>query len=332
MIKKKETLENGEIREWQYEWDALDQLRSVTNPDGETWQYAYDPFGRRIEKKSPDGQRFGFVWDEDVVLHELREDAVFASWVFDPHSFSPLCKLENDQLYCVVTDHLGTPWEMVDRYGRIAWRASYYAWGTEKVSGGNVGEIDCPVRFKGQWYDDETGLHYNRFRYYDPQNGRFISNDPIGLVGGVNLYLYALNPNTFFDPLGLVSAPSSLPNEPGIYIITNGNESYVGSSGIGKQGMHGRVSDTGHTNAQRLLNMEGTKVQYVRVDLGTATSRSDRNNILRHFEHIEQQKQVARGFEILNDAGIQDSKKVKSTEDLIKEHNASAKKRRTTCK
>ena len=80
LIKKRETLENGDVQEWQYEWDALDQLRSVTNPDEEIWQYVYDPFGRRIEKKSPEGQRFGFIWDEDVVLHELREEDVSASW------------------------------------------------------------------------------------------------------------------------------------------------------------------------------------------------------------------------------------------------------------
>jgi len=203
LIKKGETLENGDVREWQYKWDALDQLRSVINPDGERWQYVYDPFGRRIEKKSPDGQRFGFVWDEDVVLHELRDDVVVANWVFDPHSFRPLCKLENEQLYSVITDHLGTPREMVDRYGRIAWRADYYAWG--EIRGKKAGDVDCPVRFQGQWFDEESGLHYSRFRYYDWENGRFLCIDPIGLEGGYNSYQYALNPVSWFDPFGLAS-------------------------------------------------------------------------------------------------------------------------------
>ena len=204
LIKKKETLENGEIREWQYKWDALDQLSSVTNPDGETWQYTYDPFGRRIEKKSPDGQRVGFIWDEDVVLHELRDHVVVANWVFDPHSFSPLCKLENNQLYSVITDHLGTPKEMVDRYGHIAWRADYYAWGETKEK--NLGEADCPVRFQGQWFDEESGMHYNRLRYYEPMIGRFINQDLIRLTGGIrNLYAFLPNTITWIDPYGLSS-------------------------------------------------------------------------------------------------------------------------------
>ena len=66
------------------------------------------------------------------------------------------------------------------------------------------GELaDQSIRFQGQWHDVETGLHYNRFRYYDPEVGRFIHQDPIGLLGGVNLYQYAPNPISWIDPLGL---------------------------------------------------------------------------------------------------------------------------------
>jgi len=221
LIRKIENLKNGDVQEWQYEWDALDQLRSVTNPDGETWQYAYDPFGRRIEKKSPEGQRFGFIWDEDVVLHESRDDAVFTSWIFDPYGFIPLCKLENEQLYSVITDHLGTPREMVDRYGRIAWRADYYVWG--EVREKKAVEIDCPVKFQGQWFDEESGLHYNRFRYYDPNSGRFICCDPIGLIGGVNEYHYVTNPVRLIDPWGLLEKGDPLPEGTTVHRIGGGS-------------------------------------------------------------------------------------------------------------
>ncbi|EOI5716518.1 RHS repeat-associated core domain-containing protein [Cronobacter turicensis] len=70
-----------------------------------------------------------------------------------------------------------------------------------------------PLRYQGQYFDGETGLHYNRFRYYDPDAGRFISQDPIGLAGGINLYQYAPNPLVWVDPLGLKFKCDELKNK-----------------------------------------------------------------------------------------------------------------------
>jgi RHS repeat-associated protein len=105
-----------------------------------------------------------------------------------------------DHLYFYHCDQIGTPLEMTDEQGNTVWRAEYKAWGeamlvTEKVRN--------PLRFQGQYFDHETGLHYNHFRYYDPQIGRYISKDPIGLAGGLNPYAYAPNPTGWVDPLGL---------------------------------------------------------------------------------------------------------------------------------
>jgi RHS repeat-associated protein len=202
LTRKREKQPTGAIREWIYRWDALDQLRCVTNPDGETWCYFYDALGRRIEKRSPDGHRVAFVWNEDVVLEERVDGALSSSWVHDPHSYTPLCKVEEGRMYSVISDHLGTPRELVDDSGQIAWRAEYGAWGEVRGRKQPV-VVDCPVRFQGQWWDAETGLHYSRFRYYDPQGGRFISQDPIGIWGGQNLYRYCANPINWIDPLGL---------------------------------------------------------------------------------------------------------------------------------
>ncbi len=200
-IQKTEKRPDGSEKIWHYTWDALDQLRSVTNPDGQEWHYAYDPFGRRIKKESSDGIIQSFVWDEDVVLHELNDENESTNWVFDPHSFSPLCKLEGDEFYAVVSDHLGTPRELLDRQGKIVWQVDYNAWGGIRKQ--KVADTDCPIRFAGQWYDDESGFCYNRFRYYDVETARFISSDPIGLIGGVNQYGYVTDPNLWADPLGL---------------------------------------------------------------------------------------------------------------------------------
>lgn len=189
-----------ELKVWLFSWDAEDQLRSVTTPNGEVWEYQYDALGRRIVKQGPE-QTIRLVWDGDVVAHEVENEAVKSYWVFDPEGFAPLAKIQNEQLYSVICDHLGTPKELLDKQGRVVWAVSYRAWGTIDQIG--VEEVDCPIRFPGQWADAESGLYYNRFRFYDPENGRFVSSDPIRLLGGLNCYLYINNPIKWVDPIGL---------------------------------------------------------------------------------------------------------------------------------
>ncbi|MNO94676.1 putative deoxyribonuclease RhsC [compost metagenome] len=92
---------------------------------------------------------------------------------------------------------------MTDADGSIVWQATYKAWGAvEKLA---VNDVEQNLRFQGQYFDDETGLHYNTFRYYDPEVGRFVTQDPIALSGGMNFYSYAPSPNNWVDPLGWCS-------------------------------------------------------------------------------------------------------------------------------
>jgi RHS repeat-associated protein len=111
-----------------------------------------------------------------------------------------------DEIAFYQCDHLGIPQELTDHEGKVVWSAQYKAWGQAKEAiseaAYNAG-IRNPIRFQGQYLDDETGLHYNRHRYYDPHSGRFISDDPIGLLGGINTHAYAPNPIQWADPLGL---------------------------------------------------------------------------------------------------------------------------------
>ncbi|WP_370459367.1 RHS repeat domain-containing protein [Cupriavidus sp. SW-Y-13] len=107
-------------------------------------------------------------------------------------------------------DHLGTPQELTDETGEIAWSAQYKAWGAAQgviSDAARKAGIQNPLRFQGQYLDHETGLHYNRYRYYDPVSGRFISKDPIGFAGGLNVFLYGPNPVGWVDPLGLARCP-----------------------------------------------------------------------------------------------------------------------------
>ncbi|WP_305076266.1 RHS repeat domain-containing protein, partial [Methylobacter sp. BlB1] len=110
-------------------------------------------------------------------------------------------------VYYYHLDHLGTPRELTDAAGKIVWSARYRAYGALALA--DVTEIDNPLRFQGQYWDADTGLHYNLNRYYDPQAGRFIHQDPIGLAGGVNLFQYAVNPVNWIDPLGLTGKDCS---------------------------------------------------------------------------------------------------------------------------
>ncbi|MFZ3290411.1 MAG: RHS repeat-associated core domain-containing protein, partial [Telluria sp.] len=103
-----------------------------------------------------------------------------------------------DQYNC---DHLGTPRELIDQQGRVVWSVRYKAWG--RVIREDVHEVEQPLRFQGQYGDSETGLHYNRYRYYDPEASRYVSPDPIKLRGTLNGYQYAPNPTGWIDPRGL---------------------------------------------------------------------------------------------------------------------------------
>jgi RHS repeat-associated protein len=110
-------------------------------------------------------------------------------------------------------DHLGTPQELTDMNGEIAWAAEYKAWGyayDALSKAGRAAGLKQPLRFQGQYYDHETGLHYNRHRYYDPHSGRFVSKDPIGLRGGINVHAYGPNPIEWTDPMGLKGIPIPL--------------------------------------------------------------------------------------------------------------------------
>ncbi|EKT7570218.1 RHS repeat protein, partial [Salmonella enterica] len=99
-------------------------------------------------------------------------------------------------------DHRGLPLALVTHDGKIEWAAEYDAWGNV-LRENNPHNMKQFIRLPGQQCDEETGLYYNRHRYYDPLQGRYITQDPIGGAGGWNLYQYPLNPVSKIDPLGL---------------------------------------------------------------------------------------------------------------------------------
>ncbi|MBZ0332560.1 RHS domain-containing protein, partial [Halomonas sp. ANAO-440] len=173
--------------------------------------YRYDALGRRIAKtvRHDDGitATTHYGWDGDRLVHEAKENQR-TTVVYEPGSFVPMLRIDQaghdapKQISAYVTDALGTPMQLVTPRGDTLWQAQPDDWAAVTNEQGRAAQ---PIRFQGQWHDDESGLYYNRHRYYDPQQGRYISQDPIGLKGGRNLYGYVTNPTGMVDPLGLSS-------------------------------------------------------------------------------------------------------------------------------
>lgn len=203
---------SGQTRVWRYTWNADDQLVSVTTPDGHVWRYRYDPLGRRCAKVryAADGVtelfRVEFTWD-GIQLAEQRTAEAVTTWSVEPGTALPVAQVERavadggTRFHHVVTDHLGTPRELVDPGGRVAWQATTSAWGA--LLDARRPSAYCPLRFPGQYHDQETGLHYNMFRYYNPDTGQYLTPDPLGLGPAPNNYAYTTNPLRYIDPLGL---------------------------------------------------------------------------------------------------------------------------------
>jgi len=112
-------------------------------------------------------------------------------------------QVTTDKLYFYINDHLGKPQVLTDDAGSVVWKADYEPFGMALEH--NSSSVVNQFRFTGQYYDQETELHYNYFRFYDPKTGRYLTPDPIGLFGGINLYSYVQNnPINFIDPYGLI--------------------------------------------------------------------------------------------------------------------------------
>ncbi|MFJ4353090.1 RHS repeat-associated core domain-containing protein [Pseudomonas sp. NPDC089428] len=179
-----------------------------------TGQYRYDSLGRRVAKQAEingEVKQKRFFWQG---LRMLREETPGQSilYLYEPGSYAPLARVdqtegEEQKLYYFHTDQIGTPLELTDSDGKIVWQATYRSWGSvEELA---VNEVEQNLRLQGQYLDFEIGLHYNLFRYYDPEVGRFVTQDPIGLQGGYNLYDYAPNSVSWIDPFGLCKSAAS---------------------------------------------------------------------------------------------------------------------------
>ncbi|EBY6763290.1 type IV secretion protein Rhs [Salmonella enterica subsp. enterica serovar Typhimurium] len=202
-------------RDQQLEWNAQGQLTRVISGNTET-HYGYDALGRRT-RKATYGRHTGhtarsrtdFVWEGFRLLQENVQQQGWRTYLYDAEQpYTPVASVtgkgESRQVWYYHTDVTGTPQEVTAADGTLVWAGYIRGFGENAADISNSGAyFHQPLRLPGQYFDDETGLHYNLFRYYAPECGRFVSQDPIGLAGGLNLYQYAPNPIRWIDPLGL---------------------------------------------------------------------------------------------------------------------------------
>ncbi|MFG3497133.1 putative T7SS-secreted protein [Streptomyces sp. NPDC047928] len=225
---------------WRYEWDAEDRLTAVTTPDGTVWRYAYDPLGRRISKQSP-VETVHFTWDGTTLCEQTTANVVL-TW--DHVGPRPLSQTErrtdtdDERFFAIVTDLIGSPTELVDEQGDVAWRTRTTLWGT--TTWNRDATAYTPLRFPGQYFDPESGLHYNYFRYYDPETARYLSQDPLGLAPAPNPTAYVHNPLLWADPLGLLPCKKNEPDDP----TWDGRVVYGELDDLGRPtGMHATLGD-----------------------------------------------------------------------------------------
>ncbi|MFD6432140.1 RHS repeat-associated core domain-containing protein [Streptomyces venezuelae] len=207
---------------WHYTWDAEDRLSCVVTPDGQRWRYRYDALGRRIAKQrmGPDGtapiEETRFTWDGSTLCEQTThacDGRLPVTLTWDHDGLRPLTQSErraasdvpqdcvDARFFAIVTDLVGAPAELVDETGSVAWRARSTLWGSTAWT--DNATAYTPLRFPGQYFDPETGLHYNNQRYYDPEAARYVSPDPLGLAAAPNPSAYVHNPHRWADPLGL---------------------------------------------------------------------------------------------------------------------------------
>ena len=213
-------------RIWHYRYNTHNQMIAATTTD-QHWTYTYDPFGRRTSKQQfgADGtitEQTQFTWDGDQLIEQTQTTtndvnntggggAEVTTWEYLPHTWQPITQTvtttTNQHFHAIITDLTGTPTELTTPDGRrVTWtNAPTTLWGAPHQTGNTPtkNRANCPLRFPGQYADHETGLHYNRHRYYNPTTARYTTPDPLGLTPAPDPHNYTPNPTRWTDPLGL---------------------------------------------------------------------------------------------------------------------------------
>ncbi|OMH31652.1 RHS repeat-associated core domain-containing protein [Motiliproteus sp. MSK22-1] len=188
-----------------YTYNREERLIEVHQDGITVAQYAYDSYGRRIRKNSMNTTVFYLYTEQGLAAEYDADGSLIKEYQYGPYGkqgSAPLFqRTVEGKYYYYQNDQIGTPVRLLAANGSVVWEARYEVFGQAHVL---TNQVINNLRFPGQYYDQETKLHQNYFRDYDPSLGRYLQSDPIGLKGGLNTYAYAFaNPLTLTDRLGL---------------------------------------------------------------------------------------------------------------------------------
>jgi RHS repeat-associated protein len=204
-----------------YRWDSHQRLVRVERDGQLVAEYGYNPFGERIKKTVYGGARQTityFLYDGHELAAEMDANARITRqyvWLDDVAGEHPIAMLQSKpgsalqgaDVFAIVADHTGAPRALVDKSGQAVWRADVVGYGEARLDPANLATL--ALRSSSQYFDAETGLHYNTRRYLDPASGRYLSADPLGPIGDANPYAFVDgNPVDLIDPLGLQVRPA----------------------------------------------------------------------------------------------------------------------------
>jgi len=231
-------------------YNQAGRLKQVEENTTVLAEYAYNALGQRVTKTLDTAVTvFHYDFDGNLIAESASDGTFSKEYIHALGNRFAMVDVAEDKVYYYMNDHLGTPIFMTDEKNIIVWEGTYQPFGLADVSPSV--EIENNFRFAGQYFDAETGLHYNYHRYYDPKTGRYITPDPIGLAGGINPYTYTSNnPINATDPLGLLTE----------VIVTGGN--WYGHAAIN---INGTVYSSGRYNpdSANSFGMKGDNIMLV---------------------------------------------------------------------
>jgi RHS repeat-associated protein len=221
-------------------YDQINRLVQVEHGANTIAEYAYNGLGQRVKKTTGEATTvYHYDLDGKLIAESSINGDFTKEYLYMGKVRVVMVDVATDNaIYYYLNDRLGTPEILTDATGTVVWEAWHEPFGQVYIHPSS--SVENNPRMPGQYFDQETGLHYNYYRYYDPKTGRYLTPDPIGLLGGVHLFLYAENsPLTFIDELGLWGAglAAAESTEGGIFILGAGQ---TASAGIGlfARGLH----------------------------------------------------------------------------------------------